>query len=141
MTGRFLVESSPAGPARGAVLLLHGGRVTSHAADRRVALAPLRMYTFHRALVRAGSAGGLYSGVVRFRSRGWNDADPVPDAEGAIDAVRRRFGGIPICLVGHSMGARVALRVAGQDSVTAVCALAPWLPAGEPVRQVAGRPS
>ena len=37
------------------------------------------------------------------------------------------------------MGARTALRVAGEDGVAGVVALAPWVPAGEPVAQVAGR--
>ena len=41
-------------------------------------------------------------------------------------------------LVGHSMGARAVLRSAGHPAVTAV-GLAPWLPAGEPVDQLAGR--
>ena len=42
-------------------------------------------------------------------------------------------------LVGHSMGARAALRAAGHPCVTAVAGLAPWLPPGEPVDQLAGR--
>jgi hypothetical protein len=37
------------------------------------------------------------------------------------------------------MGARAALRVAGHPAVIAVAGLAPWVPAGEPVDQLAGR--
>ena len=42
-------------------------------------------------------------------------------------------------LVGHSMGARAAVRAAGHPAVSAVAGLAPWLPPGEPVDQLAGR--
>jgi dienelactone hydrolase len=37
------------------------------------------------------------------------------------------------------MGGRTALRVGGHPQVRGVAALAPWLPAGEPVDQLAGR--
>ena len=37
------------------------------------------------------------------------------------------------------MGARAAMRVAGHPDVAAVAGLAPWLPPGEPVGQLAGR--
>ena len=42
-------------------------------------------------------------------------------------------------LVGHSMGARAALRAAGHPCVASVAGLAPWLPPGEPVDQLPGR--
>ena len=42
-------------------------------------------------------------------------------------------------LIGHSMGARAAIRAAGHPAVSAVAGLAPWLPGGEPVGQLAGR--
>jgi predicted esterase len=37
------------------------------------------------------------------------------------------------------MGARAAMRAAGHPAVSAVAGLAPWLPPGEPVGQLAGR--
>jgi hypothetical protein len=37
------------------------------------------------------------------------------------------------------MGARAAARAAGHPAVTAVAGLAPWLPPGEPIGQLAGR--
>jgi alpha-beta hydrolase superfamily lysophospholipase len=70
--------------------------------------------------------------------KGYNDGDPVRDVEWAIDALSERFAA-PVCLVGHSMGARAALRAAGHQRVTAVAALAAWCPPDEPVRQLAGR--
>jgi len=44
-----------------------------------------------------------------------------------------------VVLVGHSMGGRTAVRVAGDEGVVGVVALAPWLPKGEPAEQLAGR--
>ncbi len=57
----------------------------------------------------------------------------------------RRYGDVPVCLVGIGMGGRAALRAAGHEAVTSVVALAPWLPEedgtapAEPVKQLAGR--
>jgi pimeloyl-ACP methyl ester carboxylesterase len=56
-----------------------------------------------------------------------------------LDELRGRLGRVPVVLVGHSMGARAALRVAGHPLVSAIAGLAPWLPPGEPVDQLAGR--
>ena len=77
----------------------------------------------------------------RFRVRGWNGphASPVQDLSELLDDIRGRFGPVPVVLVGHSMGARAAMRAAGHPSVAAVAGLAPWLPPGEPVDQLAGR--
>lgn len=78
---------------------------------------------------------------LHYRYRGWNgaDASPVPDTRWALDEVRRRHGAIPIVLLGHSMGGRVAVNVADDPSVRDLVLLAPWLPAGEPVASVQGR--
>ena len=46
---------------------------------------------------------------------------------------------MPVVLAGHSLGGRAALRVAGHPSVRGVAALAPWLPPGEPLAQLAER--
>jgi pimeloyl-ACP methyl ester carboxylesterase len=56
-----------------------------------------------------------------------------------LDRIGERFGPVPVVLVGHSMGARAVLHAAGHPAVTAVAGLAPWLPTGEPVDQLAGR--
>ena len=80
---------------------------------------------------------------LRYRTRGWNAADgrlpdPVADAEWALQELAARFGQLPFAVLGHSMGARTALRVGGHRQVAAIIGLAPWLPAGEPVAQLAG---
>jgi pimeloyl-ACP methyl ester carboxylesterase len=76
-----------------------------------------------------------------FRLRGWNgeEASPVHDLTDLLDDIRSQYGPAPVVLVGHSMGARAALRAAGHPSVTAVAGLAPWVPPGEPVDQLTGR--
>jgi dienelactone hydrolase len=79
--------------------------------------------------------------LLRYRYRGWNgeEMSPVADAEWGLRYIRARHGSAPIVLVGHSMGGRTALRVAGDEAVLGVVALAPWLPDGEPVDQLVGR--
>jgi hypothetical protein len=46
---------------------------------------------------------------------------------------------VPVALLARSLGARAAMRAAGHPAVSAVAGLAPWLPPGEPVGQLAGR--
>ena len=125
----------------GVVLLLHGGRVASHSSVRRSNLTVARMRMFAPAILTAARDAGVAVAVLRNRYRGWNepDADPVTDALWALGEIERRFGAVPVVIVGHSMGGRAALRVAGEPSVRAVAALAPWLPGDEPTAQLAGR--
>jgi pimeloyl-ACP methyl ester carboxylesterase len=134
-----------------AVVLLHGGKAASREPVRRGNLAALRMAYFGRAL-RSGVPlpPTLPVLALRYRYRGWNapdgadpdpgtPPDPVADTLWALGAVERRLGPIPIVLVGHSLGGRTAIRAAGYPTVTAVAALAPWLPEGEPVAPLHGR--
>ncbi|WP_040589032.1 alpha/beta fold hydrolase [Sciscionella marina] len=123
------------------VLLLHGGRVMSGRRVNRCGLAYLRMLALGRRIGREPVRGGTAIGVLRNRYRGWNEPerDAIADARWAIGEARRRHPEAPLILVGHSMGGRVALRLAGVAGVRAVCALAPWIEPGEPTRQLAGR--
>ena len=78
--------------------------------------------------------------LVRYRQRGWNGgADPAADARWALDRLREVHGDVPVVLLGHSMGARVAVHVADDPSVVGVVGLAPWWSADDPVRTLAGR--
>ncbi|WP_219417874.1 alpha/beta hydrolase [Pseudonocardia nigra] len=126
----------PASPP-GVVLVLHGGRAHSRESGERKRLSYWRMLPFARALAHTGPA--VY--MLRYRYRGWNapTRDPLRDAHQALDEIARRHPGAPVVLVGHSMGGRAALAAAGAPNVTAVCALAPWLDASDPVDQLAGR--
>jgi len=134
-----LTTLAPSGAVRGVALIAHGGRSRSLRRGSRLQAPALRMYPFLADLHRAGSSDGLAACQVRYRVRGYNDGDPDRDVEWALEQIGRRHGDVPVCLIGHSMGARSALRAAGGGNVRAVAALSPWLPAGEPVAQLAGR--
>lgn len=123
------------------VVLLPGGRVRSTRASRRSQLTYLRMLSLGGRLERECGRAGAAIALVRYRVRGWNEPqqDAVIDGRWAIRSLRGRAPGVPVALVGHSMGGRAALRLAGEPGVTAVCALAPWIEPGEPVEQLAGR--
>src|ERR1700735_2995997 len=126
---------------RGAVVVAHGG--TEVSTERVTPLDPavLRMIPLAHAIRHGLRGSGIEVSRPRYRVRGWNGelASPVQDLRAAIDETVARFGAVPVVLIGHSMGARAALRVAGHPSVTAVAGLAPWLPPAEPVEQLAGR--
>jgi pimeloyl-ACP methyl ester carboxylesterase len=133
-----LVTVAPHGEARGVVLIAHGGKSRSTAPDSNLRSPALRMFPFLADLVRSGRRGGLAVAQLRYRVKGYNDGDPVRDVEWAIAELSQRFDA-PVCLVGHSMGARAALRAAGHERVTAVAGLAAWCPPEDPVHQLAGR--
>ncbi|MFI5047438.1 MAG: alpha/beta hydrolase [Acidimicrobiia bacterium] len=122
-------------------LVLHGGRERSTAPVQPGHLSVRRMRPFARDLAVAGGRDGLAVWSLQHRVRGWNgdDRSPVADAEWALEQVQERHGDVPVVLVGHSMGGRTAVAVAGHPRVVALAALAPWLPQGEPYEQVAGR--
>jgi len=130
-----------AGATRAVALVLPGGRADSFERTEARQLAAVRMFPIARLLHRAGRLEGLTVLLLRYRYRGWNgeEMSPVPDAQWALGQVRERYGAVPVVLAGHSMGGRTALRVAGDESVRGVAALAPWLFDTEPVEQLAGR--
>jgi len=122
-------------------VVAHGGREVSTAPTTAIQPAVLRMVPVAAAIRRAFPGGSVVVSRPRFRVQGWNgaQASPVGDLSEHLDELRRQFGPVPVVLVGHSMGGRAALRAAGHPSVAAVAGLAPWLPPGEPVEQLAGR--
>lgn len=136
-----LVELPARGPTSAVALVLPGGRADSFAPTDTRQLTAVRMRPFARALHRRAGRRGLAVWTVRYRYRGWNgpEMSPVADARWALAEVRRRHGDVPVVLVGHSMGGRTALRVADDDNVRGVVALAPWLLDSEPVEQLAGK--
>ena len=116
------------------VLLLHGGRENHFSRVQAFDPAVLRLIPFGRSVVRAGG-GRITLASLRYAVRGWNGdhESPLPDARWALDQIGKRFGSVPVGLVGHSMGGRVALRLGNHRTVRSVAALAPWLPPGEPI--------
>jgi pimeloyl-ACP methyl ester carboxylesterase len=133
-----LTKSGASSGVRAVVLVLHGGQEDSKVPGSRWYPAYWRMVPFARALRRVK---GVAVWQLCNTYRGWNapELDPVVDARAALDEIRATHPGVPVALVGHSMGGRVALRVADDPAVVGVCALAPWTPEGEPVAQLAGR--
>lgn len=129
------------GPVRAVVLVLHGGAENGLNLVRPWGAAYLRMVPLARTMLRAGGPHGVEVRLLRNRVRGWNEPElhPVADARWALERIRAERPGVPVFLAGHSMGGRVALRVADDPQVKAVLALAPWTPPGEPVEPVTGR--
>jgi alpha-beta hydrolase superfamily lysophospholipase len=126
---------------RSAILVLHGGREHSLQPTSSRQLAVVRMLDMYVGLRRQSTGAAIY--LLRHRVRGWNPdgrgralPDPVVDARWALDQVAERHGGVPVGLLGHSMGGRTAFAVAGDRRVVGVCGLAPWLPVGEPMAAV-----
>jgi pimeloyl-ACP methyl ester carboxylesterase len=135
-----LVRQPGAPAVRAVALVLHGGREVSVARVTARQLAVLRMVPIARHLASVGEADGLGVWRLRFRHRGWNDgADTVADVRWAVQQLRGHQGGLPVVLVGHSMGGRAALRAADEPGVVGVVGLAPWVEPGEPYKQVIGR--
>ncbi len=125
----------------GVVVVAHGGTSVSAEPTASVQPAVFRMIPVARAIQNALRGSGAIVCRPRFEVRGWNgnQASPVDDLSRILDGVRDQYGPVPIVLVGHSMGGRAALRAAGHPAVSAVAGLAPWLPPGEHVDQLAGR--
>ncbi|MCM2412158.1 alpha/beta hydrolase [Streptomyces sp. RKAG290] len=142
--GRAVRTAGAPTAVSGVVLLLPDGEPHSH---RRPSLLPYaRQLPLARTLARAGRDDGLVAHVVHYRCRGWNTTDALlaADAEWAVEEVVRRYGDVPVCLAGHGMGGRAAIRAGGHPAVGAVLALAPWLPGDpeaepEPVKHLSGR--
>ncbi len=120
-------------------LVLHGGKARSVRPDSRRQLSAVRMTPFARALQRSGAGLGLAVWTLQYRDRGWNDkGSQVHDAIWALGEVEREHPGVPVFLVGHSLGGRTALAAGRHPSVQAIMALAPWLPADEAVEHLRG---
>lgn len=114
--------------ARVVVLVVHGGG--SRGKRRAVSptqLSVLRMLPFARAIAKAG--GGRLAVYRLLNSyRGWDATHtPLHDVRWALAEVAQRHPGLPVCLVGHSLGARAAILAGDQPGVVGVVALNAWL--------------
>lgn len=131
----------PAGPTLGVALVLHGGKSHSFEPVEARHLSPARMVPFARHLHRAGKDHGLAVWSLRNSTRGWNGQDmtPLQDARWALEQIRQQHPGVPVFLLGHSMGGLTAVSAADDPQVAAVVALAPWLSGATPSSRVAGK--
>ncbi|MFF0410965.1 alpha/beta hydrolase [Kitasatospora sp. NPDC004745] len=127
------------GRVTGVVLLLPGGFLRSRRGPLKVAELGLRDLTAE--LTARGRPHGIAVHLLRYRYSGWNgaDADTAVDTRWALDELARRYGDVPVVLVGNSLGGRAAFWCAGHRNVVGVAGIAPWLPSGDPVEQLAGR--
>lgn len=129
------------GNTKGVVLVLHGGKAHSRDPVEARHLSPARMIPFARHLHRAGRKYGLAVWSLRNSVRGWNgpDMSPLQDARWALQQIAERHPGVPVFLLGHSMGGLTAVCAADHPQVEAVVALAPWLGPETPADRVTGR--
>jgi pimeloyl-ACP methyl ester carboxylesterase len=120
--------------------MLHGGKERSTALVDGRSASWRRSLSMQRSIAHQAHRAGASVWLLGYRERGWNGGvDRVADARWALDRVRDSLGDVPVSLLGHSMGARVAVHVADDPLVTGVVGLAPWFPPGEPVDALAGK--
>jgi alpha-beta hydrolase superfamily lysophospholipase len=129
------------GTVTGVVVVAHGGQSSSTEPTNALQPAVLRMIPVAAAVRHGLRESGAVVLRPRFRVRGWNgaQASPAADLHAMLDGIAASYGAVPVVLIGHSMGARAAVRAAGHPAVSAVAGLAPWLPLGEPAGQLAVR--
>lgn len=137
----------PSGAVRGVVVLLHGGSGDATGVRDVGSWNPAykRMSYLHWCIRNEMKSHGLALWVLRFRHFNWATdpgapgATQVEDVRSAIGLAESLHGDVPVVLVGHSMGARVAVRASDSESVAGVVGLAPWWPADEPTTPIMGR--
>ncbi len=136
-----LTVRAPRGQVTAVALVLHGGRAHSFDPVRSRHLSPSRMIPFASILYRRGGPHGLAVMALRNRVRGWNgpEMSALQDARWALGRIRQQHPGVPVYLVGHSMGGLTAICAADDPQVRAVAALAPWLESNTPADPVKDR--
>jgi pimeloyl-ACP methyl ester carboxylesterase len=122
-TPRLVDVRTPSAPAC-AVIVLHGG--ASRQQQMMVSPTQLSVVRMVPVAARIARAGRNRLAVLRLLNsyRGWDTQHtPVDDAAWAIAQVGERWPGVPVALVGHSLGGRAALLAAADDAVRTVVAL------------------
>lgn len=125
---RLIAVSEPR-RAEAVVLVLHGG--ASRRDDPRVSPTQLSVLRMIPIAKRVAAADRRRLAVYRLlnSTRGWDASHtPVDDVHWAIDQLAEGFGsGLPVGLVGHSLGGRAAILAADRPEVRSVVALNPWV--------------
>jgi len=137
---RLLTVSTPADPTS-VVLVLHGGASDSTMRVAPTSLAALRLIPIARAVASRVPDTAVYR--LRFAVRGWNGdgAAVLADAGWALEQLAARHPGLPVVVLGHSLGGRVAMHVVRTSPiVVAAVGLAPWVEPTDPVDGLAGVP-
>lgn len=121
-----MLKREPTTPAL-LVLVLPGGTDRSERPFTPRQPSALRMYPFTWSIrARFGPAVRVHQ--VRYGVYGWNDdqASPMPHAWDALEILTAAHPGVPVVLIGHSMGGRVGAHLAADERVVGLLALAPW---------------
>ncbi len=121
--------------------MLHGGSIDSSMRVGRLSPAALRLVPVARTVGRSVRNAAVYR--LRFSIRGWNadGAAVLRDARWAVSEIARRHPGLPVVLVGHSLGGRVAMQtVRTERAAVGAVGLAPWLVADDAVDGLDGAP-
>lgn len=140
MTEPLLTKYDAPEPPRAMILVLHGGKPRSHQSIDGRSASWRRASWLQREIAPRALEAGVGVWLVRYRERGWNGGtDRATDARWALDRIRDGHGDVPVVLLGHSMGARVAVHVADDPSVRGVVGLAPWWSSEDPVSTLSGR--
>jgi dienelactone hydrolase len=103
-------------------------------------LSVLRLIPIARRIARSGTERLAVYRLLNSR-RGWDTRHtPVGDVKWALAEIAGRFGpGLPVCLVGHSLGGRAAILASCGSAVTSVVALAPWVYPSDVPEGIEGR--
>jgi alpha-beta hydrolase superfamily lysophospholipase len=148
---RLHTVATPHNPTA-AVLVFHGGSATSLKRVSSFSPAVLRLIPVAYAIAAQQKTAAVYR--LRFSVRGWNGSskgaggnDVLRDARWALDQIAATHPGLPIVVVGHSLGGRVAMHVAGltvgpggSSTVIGAVGLAPWVDPADPVGLLDGVP-
>lgn len=123
-----LITTYSAPDPDGVVLVLHGGAARPGRTEvSPTQLSVVRMVPIARRIARAGRRRLTVVRVLNTR-RGWQEGGtPVDDVDRALAHLRERHPGVPVALVGHSLGGRAALLAGDRPGVRAVVALNPWV--------------
>jgi pimeloyl-ACP methyl ester carboxylesterase len=138
MQARLVATAVPQRP-RGVVVVIHGGG--SRGQRRAVSptqLSVLRMVPFARAMAKAGDRQWAVYRLLN-TYRGWDGSHtPIQDVEWAMAEIAKTHPELPVCLVGHSLGARAALFAGDHPAVAGIVALNAWVYRSDDV-DLAGR--
>jgi pimeloyl-ACP methyl ester carboxylesterase len=134
---RLVPVRTPRAP-RGVVLVLHGGAGRREAVPvSRTQLSVLRMVPVARRIARSRDLA-----VFRLLNsqRGWGrDDTPLADVRWALERLREQYAGLPVLLVGHSLGGRAALLASMEPGVVGAVVLNGYLQPGDESVDPSGR--